>query len=520
MPLAKPRRIETTDQATAGLTLPLRTKLWLVFGGFAALFILAFGLAVWLLVLLISQSDLTLNRQVRLDRIHQIQLAFAGEQAAIGRLLVANPAGERSESAVNDFEFTLYQITFDNNLVLLKRDPARAEIATVLLDLEQRHANLTANFLQMLEEMRSGDLSRATRQWADNSLLLQDLTARLTVFAEEQTQLSEAAQAELNRQQTASLIGLGLICGIGGLLLFTLIWLANRYVIGPMGRLNIKLGHLLYGQTARITDRLNLLEHGIDNQLEKVTAARHDLKIPLSNIRNAAEISLICQPQLPAPVQENLTDIIEIAETSASQISALLARQDQRLELARVNLSEMVERVVDLVDLREYKVHLKLELDEAVLDPHLIEHVLLNLLSNARKFSAGGIGAGTRLAPVQWSIHDPHDYLDDPKPGDRAEAEIWVWNDGPVIGGNEREIIFRPGGQTALGRQAGGHGLGLTIVKSIVERHGGRIVVESHEKVGTTFRVFIPYIVLPAELQPEVEISADQTQPEVEHLTT
>ncbi|HEX2913376.1 MAG TPA: HAMP domain-containing sensor histidine kinase [Chloroflexia bacterium] len=481
-------RIVTTDQATARLTLPLRAKLWLVFGGFALLFIVAFTLAGLLFFRLTEQQQTTVALQTRLDQVHQLQMSVAGEKGAISQLIALSRRNDEQGDPVSDFEFLYYRITFDNNLYLLRQDPARSEIDALLLDLEWRHNNLVSNYNQIITDLKENKTFLVYQHWQESSSLIEDLTARSQFFAQEQTQRVAAARTSLENLQFETMLDLGIIAVVGALLLILLIWLANRFVISPMGRLNIKLGQLLYGQTARITDRLNVLEYDSENQLQKIAAARHDLKLPLSNIRNSAELSLILHENLPGDVKTGLDEIIETTDASANLINSLLARPDNRLVLERVDLFLLAQRVVELVDLRDFKVHLRVELQEAVLDENLLEHVLLNLLSNARKFSAGGIGVGTRLVElVSRSTAQGQEEV-------VREVEIWVWNDGTLIAPHEREAIFRPGGQTAEGRRAGGHGIGLSIVKSIVERHGGRVVVESHEKVGTTFRLFLPYM--------------------------
>ncbi len=481
----KAGRIESTDQVTARLTLPLRAKLLLVFGGFALLFLVTFGLAGWLFFGLITENQAAVNQHLRLDRTHQLQTAFASEQAAITRQILRAQDERSNNYLVSDFEFLYYHITFENNLFLLRHEPDNQNILFQLNDLEQRYDNVSSTYTQILEDLKAGALTQAARHWQEKARSIEDLTARLAIFGEQQTWIAVQSKEAMEQKHNASLIALGLIAGCGAVLLVLLIWLANRFVIAPMGKLNVKLGQLLYGQTTRITDHLNLLEHEINSQSQKVAAARHDLKIPLTNIRNMAEVSLICNPGLPEEIKESFDEIIETTDCSSKLINSLLARPDNRLELEVVELPGLIERVVELVDLREFKLHVQVELAEAVMDTQLIEHVLLNLLSNARKFSAGGIGIGTRLVPLQWGSIPP-------KLEGEGEVELWVWNDGPIIAAQEREVIFRPGGQTTIGQQAGGQGLGLSIVKSIVERHGGRVLVESHEKVGTTFRVFLP----------------------------
>lgn len=461
----------TTDQATAGLTLPLRAKLLVVFGGFAILFLVIFGLGGWNFWRLNEQTNLTTANQQRLEQIQQLRLAWNGEQNAISHALIPG-----LEAVSADFERSYYRVVFENNMFLLNKPGNDWKL--ILNDLETRHILLTAELNLMAEDIVNGKRDAALKRWQESSPRITDLTARLTELAEAQSRIVESNVRVLDALEDDTWLGFCIASGVGLLAFILLVALANKGVIAPMGRLNVKLGQLLYGQTARITDRLNSLEYEVEMQVQKMAAARHDMKLPLSNIRNAAEITLICHNELPPDALANLSEIIEITDTSAHQINSLLARRDSRLRPVATDLYTLVERVVGLVDLRDFKVHVRVELERAVLDPELIEHVLLNLLSNARKFSTGGIVIGTRL-------HER---------GKDSETEFWVWNDGPVIPADERDLIFRAGAQSALGKAAGGHGLGLWIVKSIVERHSGRIVVESHEKVGTTFRVFLPYL--------------------------
>jgi signal transduction histidine kinase len=478
-------KVVSTDQATAGLTLPLKLKLWLVFGGFVALFIVLALTVTWIFGRLASTNQATVDQQIRADRASQLQMAFLGEQGAVNRLLMQ--AQTTRTKPFNSFEFSYYNITFENNLFLIKQEPNFYPIHLIIKDLETRHFNLLNKFNLLIADLQANTFERATLRWNENEPYIEDLTARLIEFAQIQAQLAEQQNRTLSQVQTESLIWLISTASGGVILLGFLIWLANRSVIIPMGRLNVKLGQLLYSQTTRITDRLNLLEHEIDSEYQKVNAARHDLKLPLSNIHNSAELTLICEPNLSKDGRQNLKDIIDTSDKSANLINSLLARFDNRLQLQEVEINSLVYRVIELVDLRDYKVNVRIELAKAVFDEELIEHVLLNLLSNARKFSIGGIAIGVRRVPFQAG-KDPL------QNGGEDEVEIWVWNDGPIIPPHERNIIFRPGVQTEIGRRRGGNGLGLTIVKSIVERHAGRVAVESHEKVGTTFRIFLPYL--------------------------
>ena len=175
----KAGRIESTDQVTARLTLPLRAKLLLVFGGFVLLFLVTFGLAGGLFFGLITENQVAVNQHLRLDRTHQLQTAFASEQAAITRQILKAQDERSNNYVVSDFEFLYYHITFENNLFLLRHEPDNQSILAQLNDLEQRYDNVSSTYTQILEDLKAGALSQAARHWQEKARPVEDLTARL-----------------------------------------------------------------------------------------------------------------------------------------------------------------------------------------------------------------------------------------------------------------------------------------------------------------------------------------------------
>ena len=115
-----------------------------------------------------------------------------------------------------------------------------------------------------------------------------------------------------------------------------------------------------------------------------------------------------------------------------------------------------------------------------------LRHALENLMSNAAKYGLqGGNWIGITAARSN---------------GSQPEAvEIRVADHGPGIPAEEQEQIFDPffRGARAKEDQIRGTGLGLSLVKKIVEAHGGNIRVESQPAKGTAFIVRLP--VTPAE---------------------
>ena len=141
---------------------------------------------------------------------------------------------------------------------------------------------------------------------------------------------------------------------------------------------------------------------------------------------------------------------------------------------------KQVARVIQpIAQASEIKVRTEIANDLPALqgDPHLIEGALLNLVSNAIKYSARG-------GEVKLRAEAESD-------GDGVVLE--VWNPGPVIPPEELVRLFEPfyrrNGQEETSR---GWGLGLAFVKRIAEQHGGRAEAWSQSGLGTSFRIHLP----------------------------
>ena len=105
-----------------------------------------------------------------------------------------------------------------------------------------------------------------------------------------------------------------------------------------------------------------------------------------------------------------------------------------------------------------------------------MQHALRNLLDNAIKYGGADGWVGIFVSRVNGSI------------------EIRVADHGPGIPQAEQARIFDPffRGRRAIDDQIHGTGLGLDLVKSIVEAHGGSVAVESRPGQGTEFNVRLP----------------------------
>lgn len=242
-------------------------------------------------------------------------------------------------------------------------------------------------------------------------------------------------------------------------------------------------------------------QRDLERQKEEFFAnASHDLRTPLMAIKAAIGVVIAnVPPATPAPLRRMFTNIDGAADEMARMVEDLL--ELARLRAGRAlfspllrDLREVAERAARTIEplVAERGQHLTLDLPDApvwaLVDPPRLERVVQNLLGNAQKF---GHNNGT----IALSLRQ-----------EGGEAILAVADDGPGIAPDDLDRIFeryyRPADRD--GRRSPGSGLGLPIVKALVELHGGRVWVASAPERGATFSVALP--VAPAAERPWFEI--------------
>jgi signal transduction histidine kinase len=218
---------------------------------------------------------------------------------------------------------------------------------------------------------------------------------------------------------------------------------------------------------------------------EFVATVSHELRTPLTSISGYAELLLIGEVD---PAQRRMVEVID------RNSRRLLTLVEDLLTLSRVDSGEggRLDGEVDVVELIsaanavlepafqaagvQVRVELPDRLPAATGDRSQLERVLLNLLSNAVKFSARGDGIVVRV-----------DVADD-------EMALSVQDFGVGIPESEQAQLFTRFFRTAEARRLAiqGTGLGLAVVREIVERHGGQVAVRSALGEGTTMTVRLP----------------------------
>jgi signal transduction histidine kinase len=182
-------------------------------------------------------------------------------------------------------------------------------------------------------------------------------------------------------------------------------------------------------------------------------------------------------------------EMLRVVQRGAARTKAIVqalhnySRGDEQRPRELV-LARSVDDTLDLLRHRLRNVRVEKQIDPELRlhgFPGQIDQVFMNLISNA----AQALGARDSGGTIRVAAH---------RKGD--EVEITVADDGPGIPPDVIPKIFDPFFTT---KDVGeGSGLGLSIVHGIVDRHGGRITVESQVGTGTTFRILLPVHAAPA----------------------
>ncbi|WP_435742337.1 sensor histidine kinase [Nocardioides sp. SYSU DS0663] len=216
-----------------------------------------------------------------------------------------------------------------------------------------------------------------------------------------------------------------------------------------------------------------------------IATVAHELKNPLTSV--VGYLEMLEDEEVDTAVRAALAAIDRGARRMVRVIDdlLLLSKVDDAstpLAVRPVDLRTVAEDVVDLVGMTARKRDLTVRVDApaypvlALGDPDQLDRLLANLVSNAVKYTEAG-----RIVTVSLA-----------REGD--EAVLTCTDEGFGISAEDQERLFqeffRSTNPAAVAQP--GTGLGLAIVARIVDRHGGRIEVESELGVGSAFRVRLP----------------------------
>ena len=245
-------------------------------------------------------------------------------------------------------------------------------------------------------------------------------------------------------------------------------------------------------QSRKIEEQKTELEKTLKSQEEFIVNISHELKTPLNVIFSAVQLfSMYCSCGSLDEKRSSIIKYIESIRQNSYRLSKLINNivDSSKIEagffkinLSNNNIVEVVEGIVmsvtNLTESKGLNIIFDTNIEEKIIacDPEKIERIVLNLISNAIKFSNYG-------DEIFVQVKDRNEFV-----------EISVKDNGVGIEEKHLDMIFDRFKQVdkSLSRNSEGTGIGLSLVKSIVELHGGSIYVESKHGKGSKFTVMIP----------------------------
>jgi hypothetical protein len=241
------------------------------------------------------------------------------------------------------------------------------------------------------------------------------------------------------------------------------------------------------GQVKQEKKRLEKMEEAVRLRRQFVCALAHDVKTPLNVILGHAELlagayggkqDSLERLSSVKRIRDNIDHIVQLI-TDFLAISKL---ETFKVESARdlVQMNAIAEDVViqQMVTARDKNLNLTVDLDKDLSpilgDDDQLQRALANLVGNAIKFTprGGSITVTSRMV--------------------KNDVSIKVTDTGPGIPKEELSGLFSEFKRLQGTANIEGTGLGLFIVKTIVEAHGGIVAAESENGLGTTFTVLLP----------------------------
>jgi signal transduction histidine kinase len=215
-----------------------------------------------------------------------------------------------------------------------------------------------------------------------------------------------------------------------------------------------------------------------------VSTLSHELGTPITSLRMAIDLLQQSGDQLDPEQRELLSaahdDVVRLQDLARRFFDLALSRTTAiAVDRSEIDVAAVLDRVERIFAEQAREKDVSLETSSEVVGPMFgdetkLSWALSNLTANALRYTPRGGKVSLRAAPSDGCIL------------------LSVGDTGPRIPPDQQERVFERYARSAQAGDAGGGGLGLAIVRDIVQAHGGRIRLESAPGQGTLFTLELP----------------------------
>jgi signal transduction histidine kinase len=233
--------------------------------------------------------------------------------------------------------------------------------------------------------------------------------------------------------------------------------------------------------TYSFNEMSNKLDEAFSMQKRFSQSAAHELRTPLSVLKTKVEVFKKKKNHTP----EEYDSLLNVISTHTNRLSELVTdilnftNMDAMEYSHRVEIKGLLEDIVDELSIPAKERHITVSLDGinqiVIGNTNLLHRAFFNIVENAIKYNHKNGSVNIEVALVN------------------DQTLVTVEDTGFGIPGEMRTLIFEPFFRVdkSRSRQMGGAGLGLTMVKNIIDKHGGQISVLENQNGGSTFSVLL-----------------------------
>ncbi|MCJ7690066.1 MAG: ATP-binding protein [Clostridiaceae bacterium] len=343
--------------------------------------------------------------------------------------------------------------------------------------LNEQMKTIQVFFKQQLALINNGNLNEAKSNLSEGKNLVDTFRDTNNILInkidlEVNSSLNKVRSAQIFQQYV--LIFLGIILTFVNIMFIRYIWSFMNEKVKKKNEVNNELQKVLISQE------------------EFISNISHELKTPLNVICSAVQlVQMYCYNGSLDDRRETIIKYLDSMKLNSYRLSKLInnivdSSKIQagffKLNLSNNNIVQVVEEIVmsvtNLIDSNGLHIIFDTDVEEKIIacDPENIERVVLNLISNAIKFSDSG-------SNIFVTVVDKNEFV-----------EISVKDNGIGMEEENLDTIFNRFKQIdkSLSRNTEGTGIGLNLVKSIVDLHGGSIYAESEFGKGSKITFMLP----------------------------